>query len=264
MLSKGSVAILTGAGRVRGVGAATARLLSQRGCHLILNCLKNVDQTEQVASECRSHGVEAEVMQGDLSQVTGCTSLAKLAEKRFGKVDILVNCLGATKSASYDKLDTLGAEDFARLFSINATAPYLITQALHSLLLKSDGACIVNVSSAAGITGKGSSIAYAAAKGAENTLTLALAQALAPLIRVNAICPSFIDSSWWEEAYAGKEEKYAMLLKTMRENNLLGKVLTPDDVARTIMDIIDNPVMTGEIIRLDAGAHLGKFPSPLK
>jgi 3-oxoacyl-[acyl-carrier protein] reductase len=264
MLGKGAVAILTGAGRLRGVGAATARLLATRGCHLILNCLKNVDQAEQVAAECRTHGIEVEVMQGDLSQAPSCATLAKLAEKRFGKVDILVNCLGATKSASYEKLDALSAEDFARLFAINATAPYLITQALQPLLMKSDRAAIVNVSSAAGITGKGSSIAYAAAKGAENTLTLALAQALAPHVRVNVICPSFIDSSWWEEAYAGKEEKYAMLLKTMRENNVLGKVLTPEDVAKAIVSVIDNPAITGEIIRLDCGAHLGKYPSPLK
>ena len=120
-----------------------------------------------------------------------------------------------------------------------------------------DGA-LVNVSSAAGISGKGSSIAYAVAKGAENTLTLSLAQALSPEVRVNAVCPSFIDSSWWDEAYQNKQEKYQGLISSMQQSNLLQKVLTPEDVANTILSIIQNPVMTGELIRLDAGMHIGK------
>jgi len=257
MQLEGCVAVLTGAGRKRGVGAATARLLAKRGCHVLINCLKNEEQTASVVEDCRREGVNAQAFLGDLTDTATCQHLARLVEQEWGRVDVLVNCLGATKSANYEKLDALNADDFARLFSVNVTAPFLVTQALAPLLRTSKLAALINVSSAAGISGKGSSVAYAAAKGAENTLTLALAQALSPEVRVNAVCPSFVDSSWWEEAYAGRDEQYQSLIKKMGESNLLGRVLKPEDVASAILAIIENPGMTGELIRLDAGAHVG-------
>ncbi len=260
MLLKNAVAILTGAGRINGVGAATARMLAKNGTNILINCVQNEQQAKQVVSDCRKEGVDAELFMGDLTSTDNCRDMAAFAKQRWGRADILVNCLGVTKSAPYEKLENLNAADFNHLFSVNVTAPFLIAQAFQNLLKASGDASIVNVSSAAGITGKGSSIAYAAAKGAENTLTLALAQALSPDVRVNAVCPSFIDSSWWEEAFAGKEEKYASLVNSMRAGNLLSRVLKPIDVASTILSIIQNPVMTGELIRLDAGAHIGQAP----
>ncbi len=200
----------------------------------------------------------AELFVGDLTQEKTCHDFRVFTQEKFGRVDLIINCIGATKSVPYENLEKLSAEDFARLLAINVTAPYLIAQAFQHLLKISGEGVLINISSAAGMTGKGSSIAYAAAKGAENTLTLALAQALSPEIRVNAICPSFIDSSWWEGAFTGREDKYQGLIKTMQDNNLLGRVLKPIDVAQMVLAIIQNPCMTGELIRLDAGAHLGK------
>jgi len=258
MFTKGAVAILTGAGRINGVGAATAELLSQKGCNILLNCLKNEQQALSVVDQCKKNGVEAELFLGDATKRDTCSEMASFVKNKWDRVDIIVNCLGATKSAAYEKLDQLNEQDFASLFAVNAIAPYLVAQSFQELLKKSGNGVIVNVSSAAGITGKGSSIAYAAAKGAENTLTLALAQALSPEVRVNAVCPSFIDSSWWEESFKGKEEKYNALVASMKSSNLLNRVLQPIDVANTILSIIQNPVMTGELIRLDAGMHVGK------
>jgi len=220
--------------------------------------LKNESQAERVVAECREAGAEAELFLGDVTRQETCREMASLVGSKWGRADVVVNCLGATKGASYEKLEQLTEEDFARLFAVNATAPYLVAQAFQPLLRASGDGVLINVSSAAGITGKSSSIAYAAAKGAENTLTLALAQALSPEVRVNAVCPSFVDSSWWEETFDGKEDKYKALVKSMQGSNLLRRVLTPVDVAQTIMSIILNPVMTGELIRLDAGAHVGK------
>lgn len=258
MYLKGAVAVLAGAGRKNGVGAATARLLANEGCHVLINCVKNRQQAEVIVDECKELGVEADVFIGDVTHKEVCHQMAHQVQEKWGRADILVNCLGVTKSASYEKLDQLNEEDFRHLFAVNVTAPYLLAQAFQNLLRASGDAVIVNVSSAAGITGKGSSIAYAAAKGGENTLTLALAQALSPEVRVNAVCPSFIDSSWWEESFKGKEDKYNALVKSMQDGNLLNKVLKPEDVAYTILSIIQNPVMTGELIRLDQGAHVGK------
>jgi len=258
MLLKGAVAILAGAGRKNGVGAATARLLAREGCHVLINCLKSDQQARLVVDECGKIGVEAELFVGDATRGAICHQMSDHVKRKWGRTDILVNCLGVTKAASYERLDELNEEDFAKMFAVNATAPYLMCQAFQRMLRASGDGVVVNVSSSAGITGKGSSIAYAAAKGAENTLTLALAQALSPEVRVNAVCPSFIDSSWWEEKFDGKEDKYKVLVKNMQDSNLLRRILKPSDVAYTILSVIQNPMMTGELIRLDAGAHVGK------
>lgn len=258
MSLKNSVAILTGAGRQNGIGAATARLLAQEGCNLLINCLKNDHQAMKIAEECRKKGVDAQIFIGDLTEATTCQKMVEIVNSTWGRADIIVNCLGNTKSVPYEKLSALSREDFDKIFSVNVFAPFFVAQAFQELLRKSGNGVIINISSAAGITGKGSSIAYAAAKGAENTLTLALAQALSPEIRVNAICPSFVDSSWWEESYAGKETQYQALIKSMQDNNLQRRVLKPNDVAMTVMSIINNPGISGELIRLDAGAHIGK------
>ena len=197
-----AVAVLIGAGRQNGVGAATAQLLAKAGCNLIINCIKNKQQAAFIADDCKTAGVDVEVMLGDATQPTVCQAIASRANQKWGRADILINCLGVTKGAPYEQLEKLSKEDFQTIYAVNVIAPYLAAQALQPLLRASGDAVIINLSSAAGITGKGSSIAYAAAKGGENTLTLALAQALSPEIRVNAVCPSFIDSAWWEEIFA--------------------------------------------------------------
>lgn len=261
MILKGAVAVLTGAGRLNGVGAATAKMLASEGCNILINCIKNKEQANEIVNVCKRFGVEAESYIGDITQKENCTNISSFVQKKWGRADILVNCVGITKNIPYEKLDMLSELDFSSILATNITAPFLMAQSLQTLLRQSGDGAIINVSSAAGITGKGSSIAYAAAKGGENTLTLALAQALSPEIRVNAVCPSFIDSSWWEDTYSGREDKYKNLVQSMQNSNLLRRVLTPTDVARTILSIIHNPVMTGELIRLDSGAHIG-FANP--
>ena len=258
MILEKSVAVLVGAGKINGVGAATALRLAKKGCNLLIHCHTSKQQAVVVLEACKQENVEVELFVGDATKTAVCKEMAEFVEAKWGRADILVNCLGATKAASYEKLELLDEKDLAHLFAVNVTAPYLMAQAFQKLLKQSGDAVLINVSSAAGITGKGSSIGYAAAKGGENTLTLALAQALSPEVRVNAICPSFIDSSWLEDAFKNKEEKYQTLLESIRSSNLLNRVLKPEDVATTILSVIENPVMTGELIRLDAGAHVGK------
>lgn len=253
---QGNVAILVGAGRVNGVGAATARLLAKEGCNILINCRKNELQATQIANDCKSLGAEAEIFMADITKSSSCKEMAQYVEDKWGKANILVNCIGTTKIVTYDKLEELTEDDFAKIFAVNVTAPYLIIQAFESLLRKSVNASVTNVSSTSAMTGNGSSIAYCASKGALNTLTLALARALSPSVRVNAVCPGFVDSSWWEESIGTEEEKYKSLLKKIKEQSLLQQVIKPIDVANVIVSIIKASRMTGELIRLDSGAHI--------
>ena len=111
-----------------------------------------------------------------------------------------------------------------------------------------------NVSSIAGIKGIGSSLAYASSKGALNTMTKSMARNLGP-IRVNAVCPGFIQGEWLKKGLG--EELYNAALKNIQDNTPLGLAVTPDEVAEVIYGFIDvSKVITGETFLVDGGHHL--------
>ena len=118
---------------------------------------------------------------------------------------------------------------------------------------------IVNVSSVAGVTGGGSSIAYAASKGALITMTLSLARALGPEIRVNCICPGFIQGTWLEQGLGA--EVHARAKEHMEQTTPLKVAATPDMIAEGILYFVTGAdVVTGETLILDGGAHLSQAP----
>lgn len=248
------VAIIAGAGRMKGVGAATAKLLAAQGYDLLLAAFNSDTEIKNVAKSCRDTN-EVETYCGDLSDEKNCNKLVDIAEKKWGKIDVLVNCVGKTIASPYD-LDKIEDADFNKLFKANVMSAYLLAKSAKGLLQVSGKGVIVNVSSSAGATGIGSSIPYAVTKGAENTLTKSLAKALAPNIRVNAVCPSFIDSSWWDAAFQNEQEKRNSFIEKMKKRNILGNVLKPHDVAQVICGVIENEMMTGELIKVDAGSAL--------
>lgn len=248
------VAIIAGAGRMNGVGAATAKLLAAQGYDLLLAAFKSDAEIKNVAQNCQSSN-EVETYCGDLSDEINCNNLVEIAEKKWGKIDVIVNCVGKTITSPYD-LDKIENDDFNKLFKVNVMTAYLLAKSAKALLRISGKGVIVNISSSAGETGIGSSIPYAVTKGAENTLTKALAKSLAPDIRVNAVCPSFIDSSWWDAAFQNEQEKRSSFIEKMKKRNILGNVLKPHDVAQVICGVIENQMMTGELIKVDAGSSL--------
>jgi 3-oxoacyl-[acyl-carrier protein] reductase len=116
---------------------------------------------------------------------------------------------------------------------------------------------VVNISSIAGIAGIGSSVAYAASKGALNSITLSLARALAPLIRVNAVCPGYIDTPWFTKGRGADAAK--SIRDTFAARTPLKLASTADDIAQAVC-FLARPLsghMTGELLRMDAGVHLG-------
>lgn len=118
---------------------------------------------------------------------------------------------------------------------------------------------IINVSSMAGVIGVGSSIAYAASKGALNTMTICLARALAPEIRVNAVCPGLTRTRWLSEVWG--EEATKAVVAHVEQSNPLKAVSTPDDVAEPIVWLIEgSDHVTGETLMIDAGMHLSFAP----
>ena len=258
MSKDGLCAIVTGS--ASGLGAATAAILAKGGARIVINYSSSQKEAEQTADLCRSAGGEVVVVQGDVSRDEDCRKIAAAAAP-WGRLDALINNAGVTKHMAHNNLDGLSAEDFQRLFGVNTIGPFQMVRAARSLLeagatASGRAAAVVNVSSVAGISGIGSSVAYAASKGALNTITLSLARALAPLIRVNAVCPGYIDTPWFTKGRgveAAAKVRDAVIAKVP-----LKRASTAEDVASLVCFLATPPSgnMTGEVIRIDAGAHL--------
>ena len=199
----GKAAIVTGSSS--GVGAATAKLLASLGCNVLVNYNSNQEGGEAVAEECRAAGADALVFGGSVADDAVCIAMAEAARERWGQVDILVNNAGTTKFVVHENLDGLDSGDFQRIYGVNLIGPYQMTRAVRSIMeSQEDGGHVVNVASTAGIDGIGSSIAYAASKGALVTMGLSLARALGPKIRVNTVCPGFIQGDWLRKGLGDK------------------------------------------------------------
>ncbi len=254
----GLCAIITGS--ASGLGAATAAILANGGARIVINYSSSQKEAEETADLCRKAGAEIAVVQGDVSRDEDCKKIVAAAAS-WGRVDALINNAGTTKHMAHDNLDGLSAEDFQRLFGVNTIGPFQMVRAARSLLeagAKASGraSAVVNVSSVAGISGIGSSIAYAASKGALNTITYSLARALAPLIRVNTVCPGYIDTPWFTKGRG--VEGAAKVRDAVVAKVPLKRASTAEDVAQLVC-FLATPAssnMTGEIVRMDAGAHL--------
>jgi NAD(P)-dependent dehydrogenase (short-subunit alcohol dehydrogenase family) len=258
MAKDGLCAIVTGS--ASGLGAATALMLAKGGARLVINYASSQKEAEQTADLCRGEGSDVIVVQGDVSLDEDCRKIVAAAAA-WGRLDALVNNAGTTKHVAHGHLDGLSAADFQRLFAVNTVGPFQMVRAARGLLeaaatAASRPSAVVNVSSVAGISGVGSSIAYAASKGALNTMTLSLARALAPLIRVNTVCPGYIDTPWFTK---GRGEEAARQVRDSVTAKVPLKVAsTAEDIAALVCFLAtpQSSNMTGEVVRMDAGMHL--------
>ena len=247
-----TVSIVTGASS--GIGAAIAEDLAQAGCNIVVNFSSNQEGGEAVARACREYGVEAIAQRGDISANTDCQAIVNAALDKWGRLDVLVNNAGVTRFADAVDLNALDSGDFEKIFAVNVVGCYQMCKAAAPELKKTSGA-IVNISSHAGFSGIGSSIAYAASKGAMNTMTLSLARSLAPDVRVNAVCPGFVDTDWMVPKLAGRE------LAEFKENAAriapLQRIITPQEVAEaTRWFALQGKSITGQLLVIDGGTHL--------
>lgn len=258
MAKDGLTVIVTGS--ASGLGAASAAMLAKQGARVVVNYSSSRKEAEQTADVCRSAGAEVVVVQGDVSRDEDCKAIVAAAAP-WGRLDALINNAGITKHMDHGILDGLSAEDFQRIFAVNTIGPYQMIRAARAMLEASARHCeraasVVNVSSIAGTAGIGSSVAYVASKGALNAVTFSLARALAPLIRVNAVCPGYIDTPWFTK---GRGVEQADQIRTMvTQKSPLKVASSAEDVAELVCFLASpqSRSMTGEIIRIDAGSHL--------
>jgi 3-oxoacyl-[acyl-carrier protein] reductase len=250
-----AVCIVTGS--ATGIGAACAIELARRGWRTVINYTKSESEAKETAAACEAAGGEALVVKASVAEDADCRRMADAALAKWGRIDGLINNAGTTKVVfNHADLDALSAADFQSIYAVNVIGAFQMIRAVEPVMRKQGSGSIVNVSSRAGIDSIGTSIAYAASKGAMNTMTIGLARALGPQIRVNAVCPGFVETRWLAGAignrYEEARERYA-------GNSALQTTSTPEDVADVVLSLLTGMrTVTGEFVIVDGGNRLGK------
>jgi 3-oxoacyl-[acyl-carrier protein] reductase len=246
-ISTGRTALVTGASR--GIGRASALALAAAGAQVLVHFGRGAKEADAVVAEIRKGGGRADAVAMDLAAADGASKLARQARSIIGdRLDILVANAGVSKAATIEETTV---EDFDRLFAVNVRAPYFLVQQLLPIL--GEGSSVILVSSLGAHTAVGTLSAYAATKGAIDTLVKYFAAALGPRgIRVNAVAPGAIDTdmSSLTKTEEGRQGVLAM--------QALKRIGQPEDVADVVAFVASDGArfITGTTVHVDGGAKL--------
>ncbi len=243
------VALVTGA--ARGIGRSTALACAREGFDVVLNFSRSRDATEAVAREVMATGARAELYQADVADEPAVRAMLDMVRETFGRLDALVNNAGTTISTPPSDLEALSMDEWDRVFAVNVRGTFQVTRAAVPLLRGSAQAAVVNLASIVGLRPGPQPFPYAASKAAVVNLTRTLAGALGPAIRVNAVAPGWMVGDWMEHALG---DNYERLMERRARMTPLGRCVTPDEVAATILSLLtSNPFVTGEVVVIDGG-----------
>lgn len=236
------VVIVTGS--TSGIGEAIARRLAGFGASVVINSASSVEAGDQLATELP----DACYVQGDISDPATAGVLVSAVQDRWGRLDGLVNNAAVTIDVPQPDLESVTADHWNRVLSVNVTGTFLVSQAALSLLREAPDGWIVNISSIAGTRQTGSSFPYAVSKAAVDHLTSLLAKYAGGEVRVNAIAPGLVATPWTESWDALKAGVTAIAP--------LHRVATPDDVTDACMGLIGAKYVTGQSLLVDGGLSL--------
>jgi 3-oxoacyl-[acyl-carrier protein] reductase len=242
-MSQERVALVTGS--ATGIGRATAWRLAERGYAVTVNYSKSKAEAEETAEGVRSRGARASIYAANVADDTGVRAMVERTTEEFGGLDVLVNNAATTRFIPHTDLEALTGAIWDELLDVNLKGTFFACRAAMPHLKARKGA-IVNVASVAGIAGSGSSIVYAATKGAVITLTKSLARAFAPEVRVNAVAPGPVQTRWLAEHQDMVEQ--AVKLTPLK------RPATAEDIADAIVFLADvTTLMTGQVLVIDGG-----------
>jgi 3-oxoacyl-[acyl-carrier protein] reductase len=243
---EGKAAIVTGA--AVSVGRAVALDLARRGVAVAINYSRSVAEAEATAADCEKLGVRAICVQADVGRDEQARAMTETAIAAFGRLDVLVNNAGVTRFIDHADMEKVGEDDWDYIFRTNVWGTFVCTRAAVPALRRDGGGVVINLSSVAGVYGTGSSVPYCASKAAINNMTVTLARALAPDIRVNAVAPGFVDTRWWSEReHADAIKQFAAAAAPLK------KVCQAEDVSKVVVDLVTSDLITGQIVVVDGG-----------
>jgi len=241
---KGKVALITGSSR--GIGKSIALAFAKEGANVVVNFVRSQEKAREVASEIEKIGGKAIAIKADVSNSEEVENMVKRAIEEFDRIDILVNN-AADKSVMGLSLDTPDWKSWDKMVAVNVKGMLICSQVVSRYMLEKKGGNIINIVA----DWPGGGLSYMLTKSAGIPLTKGLARALAPHIRVNAICPGSIDTGWISAL--PEEEKIRL-----KEKVLLKRWGKPDDVAKVAVFLAsdDAGFLTGTIILVDGGEYI--------
>jgi 3-oxoacyl-[acyl-carrier protein] reductase len=241
-------ALVTGA--ATGIGRSAVLALARAGYDVALNYSSSEAAARETAAEAQKSGAKTLLVRCDVSDEPGVRAMLQAVEKAFGRLDVLINNAGTTAAWKPKDLETLSLDEWDRVFAVNVRGLFQVTRAAVPLLIKSRG-CVVNTASIVGLRPGPQPLPYAASKAAVVNLTKTLAWNLGPDIRVNAVAPGWMEGDWMKRML---KDKYDDLMGKRARATPLKRVVTADDVAETMMSLIQsNRFVTGEVIVIDGG-----------
>ncbi|MFK0523942.1 SDR family NAD(P)-dependent oxidoreductase [Paenibacillus illinoisensis] len=239
------VALITGGGT--GIGRAVSLLLAQKGAWVAVNYSRSREAAEETVQQILNEGGQAFAVQANVASDIDVRQMVATVTETYGPITALVNNAGITRHIPLQDLESVTEDVWNELYDVNVKGMFYCARAVTEGMQQAGGS-IVNLGSIAGSTGSGSSLPYAVSKAAVHGLTLSLAHALSPLIRVNAIVPGAVATRWW----AGNEERMNRLGGSL----LLQRISSPEDIAHMICAALEQPSMTGQLITVDSGQTL--------
>lgn len=242
---EGKVVIVTGSST--GIGQAVAEAFARRGSKVVVNSKTSADEGKRVADALSANG-DATYIQADVSDETQARELIGRVVDKFGTVNVLVNNAGRTEPMPFIESTNY---HWLEMLRTNLMSTVLCSREAAQVMLRAGTGVIINTSSVRGLdpNGREGVMAYSAAKAAVNNFTRTLAKELAPTVRVNAIAPGFVATSYMDRAEPELKQSWL-------ENIPLGRFIEPAEIADAYIHLATNDVVTGSIFTVDAGFTL--------
>ncbi|HET8577118.1 MAG TPA: glucose 1-dehydrogenase [Methylomirabilota bacterium] len=246
MKLSGKVALVTGG--ATGIGRAIVLALAREGAAVAVNYSKSADAARETAREAEKAGGRVITVRADVSRDAEVRAMIAQVVSELGGLDLLVNNAGWTRRVPHPQLEDLTDEIWDGVMGVNVRGAFYCVRAAVPHMARRGGGAVVNITSVAGFTGDGSSMAYAASKAALGTLTKSLARALAPQgIRVNAVAPGLLGTGFGGGFITEElQQKRARVTPT-------GRLTTVDELADAVVFMLANGAMTGATAIVDGG-----------
>jgi 3-oxoacyl-[acyl-carrier protein] reductase len=238
----GRIALVTGGGT--GMGREISRRIAARGARVAISYSRSESEAHAAASE-----IDARAFQADVRNLEDINALVASTTRELGGLDVLVNCVGLTRFIDFENLDAVTEEVWDAILDVNLKGAFFVSRAVGLWMRQTSeqrpgGGVIVNVSSTAAFSTRGSSIPYNIAKAGVVQMTRTLAQALAPAVRVNCVAPGTVPTRWWDHGPPGALDRAIA-------NSKFKRLTAAEDVADAVLLLVENDSLSGQTLAVD-------------
>lgn len=236
------VALVTGSSR--GIGAATIKEFAKNGYDVVINYNNSLQSALVLQDEIKEYGVKSLILKCDISNEEDVKEMVNTIMEEFGSIDVLVNNAGIAIDTTFEDKTV---SNFRRTLDVNLIGPFVLSRLVGDIMYKNKKGAIINVSSTNGIdTTYPESVDYDASKAALISLTHNLAKEYAPYVRVNTICPGWVNTDMNKDLTIG-------FIEEEKQKILLNRFANAEEIADVIYKISTSTYMNDSIIRVDGG-----------